>query len=137
MHPPMHPHLRIARPVTDLAATREMYCRGLGLHVLGSFENHAGFDGVMLGGAGAAYHFEFTVCRGHPVRPAPTAEDLVVFYFPQTVEWQAACARMEAAGFTRVASFNPYWDAQGRTYADRDGYRVVLQNEEWSNVAQA
>src|SRR5688572_23155900 len=33
----MHHHLRIARPVRDLAAARAMYCRGLGLQVLGHF----------------------------------------------------------------------------------------------------
>jgi hypothetical protein len=44
---------------------------------------------------------------------------------------------MLAAGFTQVASFNPYWDARGRTFADPDGYRVVLQRAEWSNVEKA
>lgn len=131
------PHqLRIARPVTDLAASQAMYCRGLGLHVIGSFEDHAGFDGVMLGTAGASYHFEFTYCRSHPVVPAPTPEDLVVLYLPSPPEWREACANMLAAGFKRVASFNPYWDVSGRTYEDRDGYRLVLQNAEWSNVEE-
>jgi len=111
-----------------------MYRRGLGLGVVGSFEDHEGFDGVMLGVAGSGYHFEFTRHRTHPIAPAPTAEDLVVLYVPQEAEWRAACARMLAAGFTRVASFNPYWDARGCTYADADGYRVVLQRAEWSNV---
>jgi catechol 2,3-dioxygenase-like lactoylglutathione lyase family enzyme len=120
-------HLRIARPVRDLARITAMYCQGLGLRVVGRFENHAGFDGVMLGVHGAGYHFEFTYCRTHPVVPAPTAEDLVVFYIPAESEWQAACARMVAAGFKEVASFNPYWDIHGRTYEDPDGYRIVLQ----------
>lgn len=111
-----------------------MYCRGLGLRVIGSFENHEGFDGVMLGTPGAGYHFELTYCRSHPVVPAPTAEDLLVLYLPSPAEWRDACASMLAAGFKRVASFNPYWDVRGRTYEDRDGYRLVLQNAEWSNV---
>ena len=130
----MPPHLRIARPVTDLARTQAMYCLGLGLRFVGSFENHEGFDGIMLGVAGAGYHFEFTHCRTHPVAPSPTAEDLAVFYFPALSEWQDACANMLAAGFKQVASLNPYWEARGRTYEDRDGYRVVLQNAAWSNV---
>lgn len=111
-----------------------MYCRGLGLRVVGSFENHEGFDGVMLGAAGASYHFEFTHRRSHPVAPSPTAEDLAVFYIPSSSEWDVACINMSAAGFKLVVSFNPYWDIQGRTYEDRDGYRVVLQNAEWTNV---
>ena len=44
------------------------------------------------------------------------------------------CDSMLAAGFKEVAAFNPYWDARGRTYEDRDGYRIVLQQAEWSNV---
>jgi hypothetical protein len=39
---------------------------------------------------------------------------------------------MIAAGFSPVAAFNPYWDTRGRTFEDDDGYRVVLQNAEWS-----
>jgi hypothetical protein len=39
------------------------------------------------------------------------------------------------AGFRRVAPFNPYWEVRGRTYEDADGYRIVLQQAEWSNVA--
>jgi catechol 2,3-dioxygenase-like lactoylglutathione lyase family enzyme len=120
------PQLRIARPVTDLERTRRMYCEGLGLRLIGSFDDHDGFDGRMVGAPGAQYHFEFTRSRTHPVRPTPTVEDLVVFYLPDRVQWQAACERMVAAGFRRVASFNPYWEANGRTYEDADGYRIVL-----------
>jgi hypothetical protein len=108
-----------------------MYRRGLGLSMVGSFEDHAGFDGVMLGAAGSAYHFEFTRRRAHPVPPSPTAEDLVVLYVPAAAEWEAACASMRAAGFREVASFNPYWEAQGRTFEDADGYRTVLQRAAW------
>lgn len=130
-------HLRIARPVSDLALTKDMYCRGLGLRVIGSFEDHEGFDGVMLGAVGADYHFEFTCCRKLSVRPAPTVEDLTVFYVPPEAEWRAACASLLAAGFKRVAAFNPYWEARGRTYEDGDGYRIVLQRAEWSNWKRA
>lgn len=108
-----------------------MYCHGLGLRVVGGFEDHDGFDGVMLGVEGSNYHFEFTHCRTHPVAPAPTPEDLVVFYVPAESEWQAACASMLAAGFQQVTSFNPYWEARGRTFQDPDGYRIVLQQEGW------
>lgn len=126
-------HLRIARPVSDLGRAVRMYTEGLELRVLGSFEDHEGFDGVMLGRAADPYHFEFTHCRVHPVPPTPTHEDLVVFYVADPVEWQAACVRMTDAGFAIVPSFNPYWDVRGVTFEDPDGYRVVLQNAEWVN----
>jgi catechol 2,3-dioxygenase-like lactoylglutathione lyase family enzyme len=131
----MAPHLRIARPVSDLARTEQLYRRGLELTLLDRFENHQGFDGVMLGAVGAGYHFEFTMCRTHRIAPTPTSEDLVVFYLPEYAAWRDACAKMAAAGFKRVTAFNPYWDEFGCTFADPDGYRIVLQNEAWSNAA--
>lgn len=113
-----------------------MYCRGLGLHLLGSFEDHEGFDGVMLGFEGSNYHFEFTRCRTHPVAAAPTPEDLIVLYMPAAAEWQAACDNMLAAGFQQVSSFNPYWNIRGLSFEDPDGYRIVLQFEEWNTTAK-
>lgn len=127
----MTPHLRIARPVTDLARSVEMYCRGLGLTLLGSFKDHEGFEGAMLGDARSRYHLEFTHCHAHRVKPTPTAEDLLVLYIPEETEWQTACYSMLAAGFKQVASFNPYWEIDGRTFEDPDGYRTVLQRAEW------
>ena len=124
-------HLRIARPVSDLGKTKKMYCAGLKLSVIGCFENHDGFDGVMLGQSHSNYHFEFTSCRNHLIQPSPTQEDLVVFYIEESSEWQMACDSMLAAGFKQVVSFNPYWYRCGRTFEDHDGYRIVLQNAKW------
>lgn len=108
-----------------------MYAAGLGLTVIDRFTDHDGFDGVILGTRGGTYHLEFTAQRGHRVGPAPTKDHLLVFYIPSAAEWDEACARMVAAGFRQVASFNPYWDVSGRTFADLDEYRVVLQNSAW------
>jgi hypothetical protein len=110
-----------------------MYCAAFGLVVLARFQNHQGFDGVMLGHRGMDYHFEFTQCREHPVVPSPTPEDLLVFYTPDREEWKSSCNRLVDNGFVCVTSFNPYWDASGRTFADSDGYRVVIQNAAWTS----
>jgi catechol 2,3-dioxygenase-like lactoylglutathione lyase family enzyme len=123
--------VRIARPVSDLARAREMYCRGLGLRVLASFEDHAGFDGVILGLPEGNVHFELTRCTRDPVVPSPSPEDLVVLYIPSPEQWRLACTHMIAAGFREVRSFNPYWERFGRTFEDPDGYRAVLQNARW------
>ncbi|MBN3833887.1 VOC family protein [Burkholderia sp. Ac-20344] len=103
----MPAHLRIARPVSNLARTERMYRDGLD------------------------YHFEFTHCPDHPIAPSPTPEDLIVFYLPDRPEWEAACARATAHGFMPVTSFNPYWEISGQTFEDADGYRIVLQNGTW------
>jgi catechol 2,3-dioxygenase-like lactoylglutathione lyase family enzyme len=125
------PHLRIARPSRDLAATTRFYVRALGLEVLASFVDHAGFDGVMLGQAGWPYHLEFTRRRTNALSPSPTDEDLLVLYFPDRAEWTAAVLRLRASGAEPVPSSNPYWDERGVTFEDPDGYRIVIQNAGW------
>lgn len=121
-------HLRVARPTDNIDAIIPFYRDGLGFEVLFRFGQHDGFDGVMLGLKGAAYHLEFTTKTGHTVGRAPTADNLLVFYLPDNAEFAAAVARMDSHGFATVASFNPYWDQKGKTFEDPDGYRIVLAN---------
>ena len=40
--------------------------------------------------------------------------------------------RHNAAPWT--PAFNPYWEVNGVTFVDRDGYRTVLQNRAWGVV---
>lgn len=56
----------------------------------------------------------------------------MVYYLPEAAEWQAAVDRLQAAGFRPVPAHNPYWDQQGLTFPDPDGYRVVLQRAAWA-----
>jgi catechol 2,3-dioxygenase-like lactoylglutathione lyase family enzyme len=124
-------HLRVARPTDRLEAVVRFYRDGLGFTVLGEFRDHDGFDGVMLGHAGAGYHLEFTRKQGHKAGGAPTEDHLLVFYLPDEVEWRRAVDRVIGQGCRAVKSFNPYWDRKGVTFEDPDGYRVVLQNAAW------
>jgi catechol 2,3-dioxygenase-like lactoylglutathione lyase family enzyme len=126
------PHLRVARPTDNLETLLRFYEQGLGFAVLYRFEDHDGFDGVMLGQPGAPYHFEFTTKRGHAVGRAPTPDNLLVFYLPEAERWNAAVRRLEEAGFAPVPAFNPYWDRDGVTFEDPDGYRIVLQKAAWT-----
>ena len=103
----------------------------MGLTEIGSFQDHEGFDGVMLELPGASYHLEFTRQRGHIAGRAPTHENLLVFYLPSREEWQATIDRMVAAGYAPMAAYNPYWARSGCTFEDPDGYRVVFQNADW------
>jgi hypothetical protein len=127
----MAPTLRVARPSDHPDALLPFYRDGLGLAVLYRFQDHDGFDGVMLGDPGAPYHFEFTRAHGHTAGRAPTADNLLVFYIPGESEWTAAVERRRAAGFEPVPAFNPYWDRNGRTFEDPDGYRLVLEHGAW------
>jgi catechol 2,3-dioxygenase-like lactoylglutathione lyase family enzyme len=125
------PTLRVARPTDDIDALLPFYRDGLGFDVLYRFADHDGFDGVMLGRNGAPYHFEFTKAHGHSVGRAPTQDNLLIFYLADEGEWRLAIDRMQSAGFPGVPAFNPYWDRQGCTFEDPDGYRIVFQNAAW------
>lgn len=125
------PILRVARPTDNLQSIVEMYQAGLELDILCEFYDHEGFDGVVLGGKGSQYHLEFTHHRGTSVGKAPTFDNLIAFYIEDRNEWARKCSQAELAGFKPVVSYNPYWDLEGKTYEDLDGYRVVLQNSEW------
>ena len=127
----MKAHLRVARPTDNLQAIADMYQNGLGLDVLSHFEDHEGFDGIMLGNSEMPYHFEFTHHRGHEAGKAPTQDNLLVFYIPDQGQWEEQCRKMVEAGFILVSSYNPYWDRAGKTFEDLDSYRVVLQNSDW------
>ncbi len=125
--------LRISRPVTSISQSSEMYCNGLGLEKIAEFTDHSGFSGCMLAMKNVSWHLEFTQCDFHPIIPSPTQDDSLVLYFPDKKDWVLACQRMDEAGFIRVKSFNPYWDNNGVTFVDKDGYRVVIQNMHWES----
>jgi catechol 2,3-dioxygenase-like lactoylglutathione lyase family enzyme len=124
--------LRVARPTDNLAKITDMYVNGLGFKLLGSFEGHNGFDGSIVGHEQHNYHLEFTHHKGTIVGKAPTQDNLLIFYFTDTKVWEECCEQVQAAGFVHVPSYNDYWDDVGKTFEDVDGYRVVLQNREWT-----
>lgn len=122
---------RVVRPSDDLDALLPFYRDGLGFEVVFRFEDKDGFDGLILSYPGAPYHLAFTRRQGHVSGRAPTEENLLVLFLPDRGDWERAVARMVSAGFDLVEPFNPYWKANGATFEDPDGYRVVLQNAEW------
>jgi hypothetical protein len=129
---PRNSILRVARPTDQLHELAKMYVEGLGFEVLSEFAGHNDFDGVILGHPNHSYHLEFTHHRGTHVGGPPTMDNLLVFYVPDHQEWESCCSSMLAAGFKDVVSYNEYWDQVGKTFADSDGYRVVIQNAQWS-----
>ena len=130
--PTVNAHRRIVRLTDDLGASVAFYRDGLGFDVLYQFENHDGFDVVMLGARDAAYHLALVHRRGHTAGRAPaSADNLLMFYLPKPHVWQRAVARLESLRHKPVKAFNPYWDRKGKAFEDPDRYRVVLQQDRW------
>lgn len=123
--------VRIARPTDRLEQVVRFYRDGLGLPVLGHFEEHDGYDGVMLGLPGAPYHLEFTRhAAGSPGR-APTRDNLLVLYIPSREERARMTNRLLSMGYPEVEPENPYWREKSVTIEDPDGWRVVLFDGTW------
>ncbi|MFD0365173.1 VOC family protein [Nocardia sp. GCM10030253] len=119
--------VRIARPTDRLAEVVRFYVEGVGLRELYRFENHAGYDGVMLGLPGAGYHLEFTTHVDGSPGDAPSAENLLVLYFSGEAQMYDVAWRLGEFGVEPVDAENPYWaENGGLTFPDPDGWRVVL-----------
>ena len=120
--------VRIARPTVKLEEVLRFYSLGLGLKIVGSFQEHDGYSGYMLGLPGTGYHLEFTQHAAGSPCPAPSHDNLLVFYIPEKTAVERIAARLSALGYPSVEAENPYWSEKGVTIEDPDGWRVVLMN---------
>jgi catechol 2,3-dioxygenase-like lactoylglutathione lyase family enzyme len=119
--------LRVARHTERLDELVRFYRDGLGLTEIGRFRNHRGYDGVFLAIPGTNAHLEFTAGGSHGAS-APHPESLLVLYLGDDAAVQAVAARLET---DPVVPANPYWAEHGTTFADPDGFRVVLVPSAW------
>ena len=126
--PPSLPaaQVRFARPTDRLAQIVRFYHEGVGLPIVGGFEDHDGYTGVMLGLPDVGYHLEFTSHVDGSPCPAPTADNLLVLYIPDRAAVQAVIERLGSLGYHPVKPENPYWAAHAVTIPDPDGWRLVL-----------
>src|ERR1700678_3252337 len=120
--------VRIARPTDKLQEVVAFYRDALGLPVIGHFEDHAGYSGVMLGMSTDHVHLEFTHADAGSPCPAPSKDNLLVFYLPNAERYFSVLQRMTHYGHSPAEPENPYWKAKSKTFEDPDGWRVVLYN---------
>jgi catechol 2,3-dioxygenase-like lactoylglutathione lyase family enzyme len=120
--------VRVARPTDRLEEVVRFYAEGLGLKILGSFQGHDGYSGYLLGLPGSDYHLEFTQHSAGSPCPAPSRDNLLVFYIKDEAAVARIAARLSALGHSPVMPENPYWTERGVTFEDPDGWRIVLMN---------
>ena len=116
---------RIARHTTELNRIIDFYGRVLGLKVLAQFKAHNNYDGVFLGLPGADWHLEFTVSDTVP-NHVPDDDDLLVFYAETVVEFNAIKDKFIIEKIKPLTPKNPYWEKNGITFEDPDGFRIVI-----------
>lgn len=117
---------RSARPTNDLRAIERFYVEALGCARLGSFADHDGFDGLIVGATDASWQAEFVREHGVVAPRAPSDEHLLVFYVADRAALAEREAALRRAGHAPVEPHNPYWLEHGLTFADPDGYHVVV-----------
>jgi GNAT superfamily N-acetyltransferase len=103
------------------------------LREIGGFRGHDGYDGVFLEIPGSGAHLELTSGGAHGP-PEPHPESLLVLYVGDAASLREIAARLRA---DPVSPANPYWANHGLTFADPDGFRVVLVPERWSGRGEA
>ena len=123
--------IRIARPTDRLEEVLRFYHEGLGLPILGRFQDHDGYDGVMIGLPDERTHLELIHHANGSPGTAPSRENLLVLYIPDREARRALIERLHAMGYPEVEPENPYWRGQSTTIADPDGWRVVLFDGLW------
>lgn len=117
---------RIARPTNKFDEVISFYKDGLGLELLGGFEDHDGYDGVFLGLPNFDYHLEFTRHKDTVNCLAPTKDNLLVFYLEDKNEILSTETRLNELGYFPVEPENPYWKNNAVTFEDPEGWRIVL-----------
>lgn len=117
--------LRIARHTTDLQRITSFYREVLGLERLGGFNDHQNYDGVFIGLKDENWHLEFTISNEAPDHK-PDDDDLLVFYVDNREQYDILATKIKNMGIKTVMPKNPYWEKNGTTIADPDGYRVVI-----------
>ena len=120
--------IRIAKPTENWDAVLDFYKDGLGLRQYSSFEDHDGYDGVMLGLPDESVHLEIIRPKEGLGARAPTRDNLIVLYFSNPDDIEKLSARLNSHGYEPVQPENPYWDGRAVCFEDPDGWGLVLCN---------
>jgi catechol 2,3-dioxygenase-like lactoylglutathione lyase family enzyme len=116
---------RYARHTTDLQNITNFYTDVVGLSILGSFENHDGYDGIFLGFPERDWHLEFTLSENKPHHTFDE-DDALVFYVYSEMELSVVQKRLDRLGIQAEQPKNPYWSRNGVMISDPDGHKIIF-----------
>ncbi|WP_342646704.1 VOC family protein [Mucilaginibacter sp. CSA2-8R] len=117
--------LRIARHTQHLQNIINFYVDVMGLQILGKFNDHNGYNGIFLGLSEHDWHLEFTTSAEAPQHQTDE-DDLLVWYAASQQEYEEINQRFVQHAITPITAKNPYWNDNGTTYTDPDGFRIVI-----------
>lgn len=120
-------NFRVARHTNNLEAIKFFYTTVLGFDILGSFENHDGYDGVFIGKKELDWHLEFTK-SDEIIKFDFNEDDSLVLYPTSKEEYNKIIKSLEINAINTIIAKNPYWNENGKMVLDPDGYRVIISN---------
>jgi catechol 2,3-dioxygenase-like lactoylglutathione lyase family enzyme len=118
---------RFARHTNDLEQLNSFYVKTLGMEILGSFQNHNGYDGVFIGKLNENWHLEFTK-SDEIIHFNFGDEDILVFYPSTRLEYDSILERINNSSIKIIKAKNPYWNENGKMFHDPDGYKIVISD---------
>jgi hypothetical protein len=122
------PTVRLARHTGAFDEIVAFYRDGVGLPVLGSFDDHDGYSGIIFGLPGSDHQLEFTAKPGEDGdHAAASPDDLIALYFDTRGAADEVVARLAKIAEVTVPA-NPYWRTRVESicFLDPDGWRVVV-----------
>src|SRR5207244_1910857 len=99
---------RFARPTVQLKACSDFYRDLIGLPLVDSFDDHAGYSGRVFGLPDRHTQLEL-IQSPDGTTAVPHPENSLVLYFSTTSEFEAVKARVQSAGIAFAEVENPYW----------------------------
>jgi catechol 2,3-dioxygenase-like lactoylglutathione lyase family enzyme len=118
---------RFARHTNDLEQIKSFYIAILGFELLGTFENHNGYDGVFIGKSNENWHLEFTKTK-EVISFEFKEDDILVFYPASKTEFDLLVHKLQSHEIEFIKAKNPYWNENGKMILDPDGYRILISD---------
>ncbi len=117
--------LRIARHTNKIEEIKIFYTTILNLEILGEFQKHNGYDGIFIGKPTFDWHLEF-ITTHEDVNHQFDEDDCLVFYPTTQQEYDEIIERLELHHIKPIKSKNPYWNDNGISFLDPDGFIVIV-----------
>ena len=118
---------RVARHTNKIEEISEFYTKIIGLEILGDFKNHSNYDGIFIGKPYKDWHLEFTTTH-EEVNHQFDEDDCLVFYPESQYEYDAIIERLKINQIEIIISKNPYWNTNGISIKDPDGFVVTISS---------
>jgi len=119
---------RYARHTNQLESLINFYTQILNFDILGSFQDHDGYDGVFLGKNGEKWHLEFTQSSEEP-KSVFDEDDILVFYPESTEEFEKITENLKTFNVPLIEPKNPYWKENGICFEDSDYFKIIVSKQ--------